>query len=191
LKELIGFAYEVEGYRVSAQGPILSERYDVIAKIPEDVAKLPDEARWRQTRAMTQALLADRFKLTLHRATTEMSVYKLVLGKTGSKIRETGPSRNENVFVERRPGHLSAQDMPMSQLITILRGELKRPVLDGTDIKGIFDIKLDWAPESNPTDDTKPSLFTAIQEQLGLKLESVKTPIEVLVVDHAERAAEN
>jgi uncharacterized protein (TIGR03435 family) len=149
---------------------------------------------------MTQTLLADRFKLTLHPATTEMSVYRLVIGKAGSKIKELGPNPGDNVFVKRQPGHLSAEQMPMSQLTGILRGELKRPVLDATGIEGVFDITLDWAPESTATEraanqadapDSRPSLFTAIEEQLGLKLEAGKSPIEVLVVDHAERASEN
>jgi uncharacterized protein (TIGR03435 family) len=200
LKQLIGFAYDVEGYRVSAQGAIASEPYDVVAKLPDDAAKLPDEERWRRIHTMTQALLAARFKLTLHRTTTEMSVYRLVVAKTGSKIKELGPNPGDNVFVKRQAGHLSAEQMPMSQLTGILRGELKRPVLDATGIKGVFDVALDWAPESvaaardaNQPDapDGRPSQFTAVEEQLGLKLETGKSPIEVLVVDHAERGSEN
>jgi uncharacterized protein (TIGR03435 family) len=206
LKQLIGFAYDVEGYRVSAQGSIPSEPYDVMAKVPDDAAKLPWESRWRQIHVMTQALLASRFKLTFHRAPTEMSVYSLMIGKGGSKIREVGPNPGDNVVVDRRPGHLSAQQMPMSQLVEILRGELRRPVLDLTGIKGVFDIKLDWAPEarektppstaerpetSADTLDMRPALSTAIEEQLGLKLQAGKSSIEVLVVDHAVRPSEN
>lgn len=191
LKQLIGFAYDVEGYRVSAQGPVVSEPYDVNAKIPEGVAKLPEGERWQHIHLMTQALLAARFKLTLHRETTEMLVYRLVIGKNGSKIRELGPSQHENVVVNRRPGHLSAEQMPMSQLISILRGELKRPVLEMTGIQGVFDVKLDWAPDGKETASSLPSLFTAIEEQLGLKLQAGKSPIEVLMVDHAEKASEN
>lgn len=84
LKQLIGFAYDVEGYRVSAPGGIPAEPYDVVAKLPDDAAKLPDEERWRRIHAMTQTLLADRFKLTIHRTTTEMSVYRLVVAKAGA-----------------------------------------------------------------------------------------------------------
>src|SRR5580658_8927335 len=101
LQQLIGFAYDVEGYRVSAQGTIASEPYDVVAKLPDDAAKLPDEERWRRIHAMTQALLADRFKLTLHGAATEMSVYRLVIAKAGSKLKELGPNPGDNVFVIR------------------------------------------------------------------------------------------
>ena len=94
----------------------------------------------------------------------------------------------------------------MTQLVTILRGELRRPVLDATGIRGVFDITFDWAPEStvvNPAranqqpenlgdaPDARPSLFTAVEEQLGLKLEPGKSAIEVLVIDHAQKASEN
>lgn len=197
VKELISFAYDVEGYKVSAQGISAAEAYDVNAKIPDDVANLSDDARWARLHLLTQAMLADRFKVVLHHATTEMSVYVLSAAKTGSKIHETGPSRNENVRLDRREGHLSAKDMPMSQLVAVLRGELRKPVLDQTGIKGIFDITLDWAPETparsgaaDPTD-TRPSLFTAVQEQLGLRLEAIKSPVDVLVIDHAEKPSEN
>ena len=94
----------------------------------------------------------------------------------------------------------------MRQFIDILGGELKRPVLDATGVKGVFDIALDWAPQfptqnpqrtaeaaPNATDapDNRPSIFTAVEEQLGLKLEAGKSPIETLVVDRAESASEN
>jgi uncharacterized protein (TIGR03435 family) len=206
LKDLMSFAYDVEGYRVSGQGPIVSGRYDVLAKITDDAANLPDKERWIQIHLMTQRLLADRFKLTFHRSTVEISVYRLVIWKSGSKIRELGPDPGDNVLIDRRPGHLSAKQMPMKQLVTILTRELRWPVLDATGIRGVFDITLDWAPEStvvNPAranqqpenlgdaPDAKPSLFTAVEQQLGLKLEPGKSAIEILVIDQAERASEN
>jgi len=200
LKQLISFAYDVEGYRVTAPAPIPSEHYDVVAKVPDDVARLPYEVRWPQVHLMTQALLADRFKLTFHRGNMEMSVYKLFAAKGGSKLRELGPNPGNNVIIDRRVGHLSAQQMPMSQLVEILRGELKRPVLDATGIKGVFDVRLDWAPDAVDKNsvadqpdapDFRPTLAMAIEEQLGLRLEAGKSDIEVLVVDHAERASEN
>jgi uncharacterized protein (TIGR03435 family) len=78
----------------------------------------------------------------------EMAVYKLAPAKGGSKLRELGPNPGDNVIVNRQAGHLSAEQMPMSQLVDILRGEPKRPVLDATGIKGVFDVKLDWAPDA-------------------------------------------
>ena len=189
LKQLIGFAYDVEGYRITAQGPIFSELYDVRAKIPEDVTRISDAERWARIHVMTQAMLASRFQLTLHRATTEMQVLALVAGKSGVKIKEIGPGPGENVIVNRHAGHLSAEQMPMSQLVSILRSELKQPVIDMTGIKGVFDVKLDWAPDQG--DGNLPSLFTAIEEQLGLKLRAEKQPIEILIVDRAQRPSEN
>lgn len=145
VKQLIGFAYYVEGYRVTAKGPVFSEPYDVVAKLPDDAAALPDAERGQRIHTMTQTLLADRFRLTLHRATAEMSVYALVAAKTGAKIKELGPNPGDNVLIDRCPGHLAAKQMPMSQLVGIRRSELKQPVLDETGIKGVFDIALDWA----------------------------------------------
>lgn len=144
---------------------------------------------------MSHALLTDRFKLKLHRDTKDFAVYRLVVGKSGSKINELGPNPGDNVVVDRRPGHLSAEQMPMSQLANILKRQLGRPVLDMTGIKGVIDVKLDRAPDSRATapedaPDGWPSLFTAVQEQPGLKLEAGKSSIETLVVDHAERASE-
>jgi len=195
LKQLMTFAYDVESYRIDGSGVLPPESYDVIAKIPEDTVRLPDEARWARIRLMTRALLSSRFKLSLHLGSTEMAVYRLVVAKGGSKIRELGPNPGDNVVVNRRQGHLSAEQMPMSQFIGILRGELKRPVLDATGIRGVFDVELDWAPanvrDATATPDNRPSLFTVIGEKLGLKLVPAKTAIDVLVVDHAEKASEN
>ena len=193
LKQLIEFAYDVKGYQVSATGWIEYDKYDAIAKVSEDEAKLPWEKKFALMRLMTRTLLADRFKLVLHRGSKELPVYALVVAKNGSKIRELGPNPGDNVKVDSRRGHLSAQQMPMSQLVEILGSQMDRPLLDMTGIQGIFDVTLDWSPE-NPDPsvaETKPPLELALQDQLGLNLESRKSPIEVLVVDHADKASEN
>ena len=190
LKQLIDFGYGVRGYQVTGPDWIDSEKYDVVAKLPSEAAALPEEARWVAIHAITQALLAERFKLTLHRETKPLPVYALVVAKNGPKIRELGPDPGDNVKVNRSKGHLSAEQMPMSQLVSILASQLDRPVVDQTGIKGVFDVKLDWTPEPTALD-SKPDLFIAVQEQLGLKLEATKSSIEMLVVDHAERASEN
>ena len=205
LRQLMGFAYDVEGYRISAQGPAMTERYDVVAKVPDEVSGLSDKERWQRIHLMTRRLLAERFKLEFHRSSTEMPVYRLAVWKGGAKIKETGPNPGDNVVIDRSSGHLSAKSMPMSQLVSILTSELRRPVLDETGIQGVFDVALDWAPESLPArpgaaagatnladaPDTRPSIFTAVEEQLGLRLEAGKSTMEVLVVDRAERASEN
>jgi uncharacterized protein (TIGR03435 family) len=190
LKQLIDFGYGVRGYQVTGPDWIDSERYDVIAKVPSDAAALPEEARWVAIHQMTQALLAERFKVTLHRETKPLPVYALVVAKNGPKIRELGPDPGDNVKVNRSKGHLSAEQMPMSQFVSILASQLDRPVVDQTGIKGVFDVKLDWTPEPTAVND-KPDLFIAVQEQLGLKLEATKSSIEMLVIDHVERPSEN
>lgn len=89
--------------------------------------------------------------------------------------------------------HLSAKQMPISQLVDILAGQLDRPVIDLTGIRGVFDVTLDWTPENAPAAavETKPPLSMALEDQLGLKLEARKTRVDVIVVDHAERSSEN
>jgi uncharacterized protein (TIGR03435 family) len=193
LHELIATAYDVKDYQVSGPPWISADRFDIIAKISPDVAKLAWNQEFEHVRAMTQTLLADRFKLELHRDSKELPVYALVPAKGGAKLRELGPNPGDMVKTHRSAGHLAAQQMPMVQLIEILNDILKRPILDETGIKGIFDITLDWAPDVDTPGaaaDTRPSLFTAIQEQLGLKLESRRSSIPVLVVDRAEKPSE-
>ncbi len=90
-------------------------------------------------------------------------------------------------------GDLIARGIPLSMLAAQLANDLERPVLDETGIAGTFDINLQWTPDSTEQkpDPSRPSLFTAVQEQLGLKLESRKGPVEILVIDRAERPSEN
>jgi uncharacterized protein (TIGR03435 family) len=208
LKELIAEANEIKTYQVSGPAWIDTERYDVLAKIPSDVAALPSKERWMRIRAMERTLLADRFKASLHRETKDFPVYELVVAKKGPKIRELGPSTGDNVVAEIGKGHLSAKKMSMAQFVDILNHRVDRPVINLTGIDGVFDITLDWAPEQKNGDplraarqkengnepdsstellDGKPPLMIAIQEQLGLRLDLRKAPLEVLVVDHAER----
>jgi uncharacterized protein (TIGR03435 family) len=198
LKELIGYAYSLKDYQIFGPAWIDSENFDVFAKAPDDAAASPQKQQRRQMRAMTQSLLAERFKLVVHREQRPLPIYALVVAKGGAKIQELGPNPGDNVFAEIRRGHVAAQRMPMSQLVDILNHQVDRPIRDETEIKGVFDVKLDWWPESKDSnqDDVglaaKPNLFEALQSQLGLKLELRKDPVEVLVVDHAERApAEN
>jgi uncharacterized protein (TIGR03435 family) len=193
LKELISFAYDVKGYQLPATGWVESEKYDVIAKVSPEIAALPWEKKFALERVMTQALLAERFKLAVHREKKDLPVYGLAPVKSGSKIHQTGPNPGDNVNVDFRRGHISAKSMPMSQLVEILADQLDRPVLDLTGITGVFDISLDWAPENADPNaiETKPPLPLALEDQLGLKLETRKGAVEVLVIDHAERAAAN
>lgn len=193
LKELISFAYSLKGYQVDARGWMENEKYDVIAKVSSDAAKLPWANRFALERLMTRTLLHQRFKLGIREGKRDLPEFALVIDKSGSKIHELGPNPGDNVVTDYRAGHLAAKQMPMSQLVDILSGQLDLPVIDLTGIHGVFDITLDWAPENTQTAavETKPSLPMALQEQLGLKLEARRSPVNVIVVDHAEKASEN
>jgi uncharacterized protein (TIGR03435 family) len=190
LKAMITEAYGVKDNNIFGPAWIDAERFEIIAKIPADAAKLPGAERWKQIHAMMQALLADRFKLEVHRETREMAVYALLAAKSGVKLIRTGPPSEYWVRTAGGRGNLTAQQMPMDQLLSILGKALHREVLDESGIDGVFDIRLEWAPDGAAASD-KPSLFTALQEQAGLRLEARKTPRQVVVVDRAERPSEN
>jgi uncharacterized protein (TIGR03435 family) len=190
LKAMLTEAYDVKDTNIFGPAWIDAERFEIIAKIPPDAAKLPGAERWKQIHAMMQALLADRFKLQVHREMREMSVYALLPAKGGVRLSRTGPPSEYWVRTAGGKGSLTAQKMPMDQLLSILGKALHREVLDESGIEGVFDIKLDWAPDGTTPSD-KPSIFTALQEEAGLRLEARKMPREVIVVDRAVRPSEN
>ncbi len=192
---LIRVAYDVRNYQL-AGGPnwVNDDAYDIAAKAEGDNTLSVD-----QVRKLLQALLADRFQLKLHRETREMPVYSLVVGKNGQKV-QAGTGDQFHMNVTRRPGQtlIAVSKGSMAQLSATLSSQVGRPVMDRTGLKGGYDFKLSFAPESlqaDPnaaaSDSTAPSIFTAVQEQLGLRLDSTKAPVEVLVIDHVERPSEN
>jgi uncharacterized protein (TIGR03435 family) len=151
---------------------------------------------------MLQPLLEERFKLKVHRETREMPEYRLVIAKGGSKLREyrkeDGDTRQMGTRIGR--GLIDAHGTEFNELVFFLRSELGRPVIDATGLTGKFDFKLEWVPDESqpnsggdapPPDATGASIFAAIQEQLGLKLEAMKGPVEMLVIDHVEKPSEN
>jgi uncharacterized protein (TIGR03435 family) len=136
---------------------------------------------------MVQTLLAERFHLALHRETRQLPIFALVVGKTGPRLHEAentpGPTRT-------RLGQIIARKMSLTTLANILTFDLKRPVKDQTGLPGEFAFTLEWSPTlGDPSD--QPSLFAAVQDQLGLKLESTKGPIEMFLIDHVEKPSEN
>jgi bla regulator protein BlaR1 len=234
MRMLIRTAYEVSDNQIfGVPNWLNSEKYDIEAKMDSSVAdglrKISEDQRRVEKRRMLQALLADRFKLTLHRETKQLGVYALVIAKNGPKLKEAKPGDTyPNGFKEDgRPlgagvfklgryaggrGELIGQGLPMPTLVRLLSENiLNRGVLDNTGLTGSYDFALQWtiADESQgpmfkgagddqqgtgsttPPDSSGPSLFTAIQEQLGLKLESQKGAGGVLVIDHVEKPSEN
>jgi len=190
LKSITAFFYGVKDYLIYGPAWMESERFTIIARLPNDAATLPDKQKRQQIRLMGQALLADRFHLALHEETRPIPVYKLVAAKDGVKLKNLDPEPGDNVRLDYRSGHLSATKMPMSQFLEILNGGLTDlPVVNGTEIQGTFDITLDGTPEKAAASDqleSKPPLFLALQD-LGLKLEARKNPMKVLVIDHADK----
>jgi uncharacterized protein (TIGR03435 family) len=184
LRECIAIAYGISvdrDYAISGPVWISSERYDIVAKVP---AETPRE----QVLLMLRALLADRFHLRLHRESREMRVYLLTVAGTGAKLKAV-PARDGGFTFG--PGHISVRAESMNDLADRLSRPmfgLGAPVMNSTGLDGVFDFTLDWTPDTVQADATPgPSLLTALQEQLGLKLEPSKSKVEVLVIDHAER----
>jgi uncharacterized protein (TIGR03435 family) len=190
LKKLTLWSYGIPDDREYALvGPawLTTEHFDILAKFPAgtDVA---------QVRRMAQTMLAERFKLALHSETRQLPAYVLVVAKNGPKIHavEDGQSNTSG-----RPGHLEATRTSLRKLCDLFARMIGAPVTDATGLPGVFTFTLDWTPDETqrlapPDENATPnpsgmSIFTAVQEQLGLKLEGRKGPVEVLVVDRMER----
>lgn len=184
LKGLIQDAYKLQEYQVSGPAWISSDRFDIVAKIPEGGRD--------QVKLMLQALLADRFKLTHHSETKEMTVYFLTAGKDPSKLKKADKPENMSWQSNRTRFSFKAQ-VSMQGFAGVLSTTLKQPVVDQTGMEGAFDISLEAAPPDLEQQDanTLPTIFTAIEEQLGLKLRTGKGPVEMFIVDSAERPTEN
>lgn len=177
LGSCIAAAWDLGPGQMSGPAWLGSERYDI-------AAKTSGQATQADLRIMLQALLADRFGLVTHRETKDTSVYALVVAKSGPKLKtSTGDQRSPVLFAP--PARLIGLGSTMQALALSLSRPAGRKVVDQTGIVGAFDFSLSYSADEGI--DGAPSLFTALQEQLGLKLEPQKGQTEVLVIDHAER----
>jgi uncharacterized protein (TIGR03435 family) len=154
-------------------------------------AKAPPDTPLDQRQLMLQALLKERFQLELHREPRKIAHLLLSVGKGGPKFTESSPD-TPGGRVSYMPGNLEYRRIAVSAFAVLLSRVMKEPVLDKTGLTGLYDLKLEWTPDdAAPAEDAgptpKPDVFTAIQQQLGLKLEHSKEPLEVLVVDRAEK----
>jgi len=222
---LIATAYDVMNYQVTGPSWLDTERYDIVAKVPEG-------ANREQVKLMLQNLLLERFKLTLHHVTKQFTLYELVVGKNGPKMKA---SLQDSIGADNSPAAGAGRESPlpigkdgfpilpagrgmiqmqmvgrrriaanaqsMAALVDLLEKQLAAPVVDKTGLGGTYDFTLDFAlgegrgvdalaaPGASPTDSTAdaPNFFTAIQEQLGLRLEQKKGPLDILVIDEAEK----
>jgi uncharacterized protein (TIGR03435 family) len=198
LKDLIETAYDVRSLQIEG-GPRWADasKYDVDATpgTPPQGATLPPTG-WTNVRFEVQALLKDRFQLQLHRETRTAPIYSLAIAKGGIKLSAThSPQKGINAG----QGTMLGEAASMTQLAYKLSRLLQRPVVNNTGLEGNFDFKLEWTPELGPSApdgqpvDTSggPSIFSALQEQLGLRLEATKGPVDVLVIDHVDKPSEN
>jgi uncharacterized protein (TIGR03435 family) len=153
-------------------------------------------------RQRLQRLLAERFKLVVKRESREMPVYALVIAKNGHKMKESTQSDDDD-GIRGSPGHWSGQHVEMTSLAKVQSGNIGRPVLDRTSLKGplfkprVAQGRFAWGTMKaeqagvNPPDPNGPTIFTAFQEQLGLRLEATKGPVETIVIERVERPAAN
>ncbi len=189
LNECVQWAYGVRSYRISGMH-LNAERYDIHARAEGSVQN-------HQLELMLQDLLAKRFNLKLHHEAKMISIYELVAAKGGPKLPapkavDISPSQSSESLPLVEDGNFVFRDTSIPEFadkLSQLR-DIDRPVVDHSGIKGVFDITLRGAASAMLQPDG-PSLFTLLQEQLGLKLVSTKAPIDVLVIDHAEQPSDN
>ena len=186
---------------------------DLEAKDPSEISDSERQTVQANIRARLQALLADRFHLVIHRETKEQPIYALVVAKSGSKLKASDPSQTAGPkgMMRMSPGGFNGQAVELKMLPEVLSNPLGRTVVDRTGLTGKYDFDLKWSPEPGqgpegpmgamprppgvegppPPDPNAPSIFTAVQEQLGLRLESTKGPVDMIVIDRAEKPTEN
>jgi bla regulator protein blaR1 len=195
---------------LGAPSRVKTQRFDIEAKVAEaDVPKL-DKLTVEQRGLMLRPLLEDRFNLKFHQETKDLPVDALVIAKGGSKMKQsTSDNPIANGLRLMGAGHLESKGVSIEFLAQVLSRQLGRSVLDETGLTGKYDYTLEWLPDAAPPmagggesgqpgnlnapppDSSGSSLFTALQEQLGLKLESQKGPVSVIVIDHIEEPSPN
>jgi uncharacterized protein (TIGR03435 family) len=205
LKTLVAAAYNLSP-RAILGGPawVDSDHYDIVAKAPGEVRPNLDEQM-----SMLRKLLAERFQLSCHRAQKELQVYALTVAKGGPKLKESTLSPDATpegppplIFViSPQLVRLPGRNATIAELASVLqRAALDNPVLDRTGLSARYDFDLEFTPDETlfggvlgkgADDSAAPGLFAAIQQQLGLRVEATKGPVEVLVIDHVERPSEN
>ena len=213
IRALVTMAYGIRDFQLSgAPGWLGTERYDIAAK-PEAIASAsppPDphdltddqrKVRDEQWKGRLQNLLADRFGLVIHKEIKEEQIYHLVIAKGGPKLTEVttpGPRQGMSMNAGRAQGFAA----PVKMLADNLANTVGRPVIDMTGLTGKYDWKLEWAPDPGtaiPGPETTqqssqapgPTIFTAVQEQLGLKLETARGPVDTWVIDKIEHPSQN
>jgi uncharacterized protein (TIGR03435 family) len=213
LRQLLRTAYGVQESQVVG-GPswLDSERFDVNAIANRDIPTIVFRDRFRP---MLQSVLRDRFSIRVHRATKELGAYELLIarrdGMLGPRLHASSDECIQSLALRRagklvppptgavlacgawysQPDHLEARGVELGRLVEGLAPLVERVVVDHTKLVGLFDWDLRWLPAADSSTDLPTSIYTALAEQLGLKLDSRRLPVDVIVVDHVERLKAN
>ena len=187
-KTMIRNAYGILSFQLAGEPRWLdTDMYDIVATTGGSEKISPERLK-----LLLQNLLADRFRLKVHWETRKTSVYALELDKNGPKFKESAEVQEPGINTQKGPGRAQMKGTrePISILASNLGNQLGRIVLDKTGLRGVYDWVLEWNPDL-AVDSSRPSLFTALQGQLGLRLEAQKGQMETLVIDSVERLSEN
>jgi uncharacterized protein (TIGR03435 family) len=189
---------------------VKTEGWDIDAKVGGDDVAALQSLSFDQRTTMFMQIVTERFGLKVHHETRELPVYELVVARGGVKMTAAKPFQNPPAVAKNGPGSLmltgrgklEAEGTAMPYVATMLENEVHRKVVDRTGLTGAYDFTLTWTPDQPGNvetggsalpsgDDSAPSIFTAVQEQLGLKLEASKGPVDVIVVDQVEKPEAN
>jgi uncharacterized protein (TIGR03435 family) len=198
LRAIIQYAFNIPESRIIDAPAWTSQPFDIEAKSDDAIAQrlhdLPSDQAKPIKLAMIQSLLADRFGLKTHREQRELPIYELVIAKNGPKLT---PSKSDGLTTNHGRNYFNGQGVTLPMLAQELARDAGRVIIDKTNLPGRFDIDLRWQPDDAPPvrlngeETSLPSLFTALQEQLGLHLEAAKGPVEVLVIDDIHQPSAN
>jgi len=230
LSQLIAFAYTIHDFQIlGGPGWVSTDRWEIQAKA-EDGSIPPSTAPRDRTKPgplalRLQSLLTDRFGLKVHRVIRDLPVYQLSIALAGLRIKLAEDQTPVNPLQQNGPvsqngrmrrgalgftfggGHIEAAAVPLADFVGLLSGIMDRTIIDKTGLTGLYDIELNWTPDTGqriepagtlppgierpPVDPSGPTIYTAMQDQLGLRLQSAKGPVDVLVIDEANRPMEN
>lgn len=189
LKAIILFAYDIRDFQlINAPGWTETQRYNITAKTGVAAGNAGEKVRDRELRERLRWLLGDRFHLAVHHETRDVTAYALTVAKGGPRLTVVTERGKEYGFRGSR-GRNRGYSVTMTMFATELARIVGRPVIDKTGLTGEYDYTLEWAPDGAET--LGVTIFTALQEQLGLKLESAKAPVDVVLVDSVERPSAN
>ena len=197
LKDLLENAYGIKKDLISGvTGPVASARFDVEAKIVDRDPDALKKLTGRQYGEMLLPFLVERFQLKAHTETKILPVYELVVIKDGPKFKQSEDDTRgsgTSIHGDHNGSELTAHNLSMAGLASSLTNQVHRTVIDKTGLAGKYDLGMKWSNDDGAAgaDSAVPSIFTALHEQLGLKLQASKGPVETLVVDSVEMPSEN